>query len=164
MIKWYYIVSQISECICPLQERIQSYIANGTVLIPFAENKFIFECVGLAANFRSSLAPWPLPMVARSRHKNLRRFLFKFMNLFSANGITCALQSIQRLGQWGLFRIKCGSFLVAGGLAFGFLKEAHGKLQREAGQAAHGIESDSDDDDDDVGPHFLQMPFQQEQA
>ena len=65
----------------------KNVLTRSAIREPFAENKFIFECVGLAANFRSSLAPWPLPMVARSRHKNLRRFLFKFMNLFSANGI-----------------------------------------------------------------------------
>ncbi len=35
-------------------------------------------------------------MVARSRHKNLRRFLFKFMNLFSVNGINCFLRNKTR--------------------------------------------------------------------
>lgn len=55
--------------------------------MPFARNKFIFVCVGLATNFWSSLAPCHSAMVARSRHKNLCCLLVKFMHLFLANGI-----------------------------------------------------------------------------
>ncbi len=59
----------------------QGNLACGEV-IPNTINNVIFNCVSEAANFLSSLAPWPKAMVARSRQKNLRCFLVKFMTLF----------------------------------------------------------------------------------
>ena len=56
-------------------------------LILFLKNKILFEYVGLATNFLSSLASCRWAMVARSRHKNLCCLLVKFMILFSRNGI-----------------------------------------------------------------------------
>src|SRR5262249_4793114 len=49
--------------------------------------KLVFSRVSLAANFRSSLAPCYSAMVARSRHKNWRRFLAKnqLLNQFVYN-------------------------------------------------------------------------------
>lgn len=56
-------------------------------LIPLAKNKFLLNCVVLAASFWSSLAPCHSAMVARSRHEKLRRLLVQFGNLFVANGM-----------------------------------------------------------------------------
>ena len=60
----------------------KNVLTRSAIREPFVKNKAIFDCVGLATNFWSSLAPCPSAMVARSRHKNLCCLLVKYDFIF----------------------------------------------------------------------------------
>ena len=77
-----------------------------TLIIPFTKNKVIFNRVGLATNFWSSLAPCHSAMVARSRHKNLccllAKYDFIFCEWYKAIYHVFSLQATRRPNHCGL--------------------------------------------------------------
>src|SRR5690349_4764098 len=66
----------------PRTKQAGAVLSLFSCLIPFVKNKAIFDCVGLATNFWSSLAPCPSAMVARSRRKNLCCLLVQYGFIF----------------------------------------------------------------------------------